>query len=213
MSTNQEINDQAQANGNQCCEDPDQTLVQRARSGDHAAFDMLMLQHKDRIFHTIFRITKNREDAEDQVQETFLRAYRGLGAFRGHSRFSSWLIRIAVNQALQCLRRYRYNQISLDQPSHSDSEIYPYDIQEWRPDPEQMYVDTEMAEQLYRRLVKLPHSLRSVLILRLYNDFTSQETATTLGISTAAVKSRVVRARRRLCNDEKENNVNLGSQS
>lgn len=179
-------------------EDPDSALVQLARAGDNAAFTALVRQYKDRIFHLILRITGNHEDAEDQVQETFLRAYRGLEAFRGHSRFSSWLITIARNQALQCLRR-RHRNVSIDQPiDDEESIIHAYELQERRPDPEQQYCDTERAVRVHRSVVKLPHSLRSVLILMAYKELTSEETATILGITTAAVKSRVLRARRRL---------------
>src|SRR5260370_6358479 len=97
MIAYQRISGRAQASDKSNCKDPDSELVVRAQAGDRDAFELLVLQHKESISRVIFRITKNREDAEDEVQKTFLRAYRGLREFLGNSKFTSWLTRIAVN--------------------------------------------------------------------------------------------------------------------
>jgi RNA polymerase sigma-70 factor, ECF subfamily len=180
-------------------DDPDLHLINQVKSGDHTAFDLLMLRHKDRIFRTILNITRSREDAEDQVQETFLRAYQCLSSFRGHARFSSWLVRIALNQALQCIRRRRYQTMSLDEPSNDDKQAY--EIQEWRPNPETLCIAAESIASIRRQVIRLPASLRSSIELHVYCDLSIQEIGVALALSTAAVKSRMFRARRRLRNN------------
>jgi len=135
----QQINGRAKGSDKFICKDPDNELVVRAQAGDRDAFERLVLQHQESISRVIFRITKNREDAEDEVQETFLRAYRGLGEFRGNSKFTSWLTRIAVNRALICLRKRRH----LNHAVEREGDSLNHDIPEWRPNPEQCYSQRE----------------------------------------------------------------------
>ena len=194
MVTGQRINNRIQNIHEHSCEDPDGQLVRRAQAGDLSAFEVLVLQHKESVSRTIFRITKNREDAEDQAQETFLCAFRGLREFRGNSKFTSWLTRIAVNRALMCLRKRRPHDISLDQILHEETSNPNVDIREWRPNPEQSYEHAEKREML----TALPDRLRSALILTQFHGYTVEAAATELGISSSAAKSRVVRARRYL---------------
>ena len=205
MIAYQRINGRTQASDEPNCNDPDSDLVVRAQAGDREAFGLLVRQHKERISRVVFRITKNREDAEDQVQETFLRAYRGLRGFRGNSKFTSWLSRIAVNQALMCLRKRRYRDISLDHAVESEGDPLNHDIPEWRPNPEQCYSQREAHLDLNQELRALPHGLRSALILKHFYGCTTEDIAKRLGISVAAVKSRVLRARRRLRVQLREN--------
>lgn len=171
-----------------------------AKAGDVRAFEFLVSRHRAKAFRIILKITKNREDAEDQFQETFLRAYLGLHEFRGNSRFSSWLMAIAVNQALGCLRKRRYDRVSLDHPFTADGEFFEYEVPERRPNPEQTYVCSENAKNLRVALSRLPKAFRSVLVLRHVHEYSTEETAIELGISVAAVKSRLLRARKRLWN-------------
>jgi RNA polymerase sigma-70 factor, ECF subfamily len=188
------INNRIQNIYKHSCEDPDGQLVRRAQAGDLGAFEVLVLQHKESVSRTIFRITNNREDAEDQVQETFLCAFRGLREFRGSSKFNSWLTRIAVNRALTCLRKRRPHDISLDQRFHEETSDLNVHIREWRPNPEQSYAHTEALEML----TALPFRLRSALILTQFHGYSVEDAATELGISRSAAKSRVLRARRHL---------------
>src|ERR1700754_4432422 len=136
MIAYQRIHGRVQSSDEPNCKDPDSELVVRAQAGDRDAFERLVLKHKVSISRVIFRITKNREDAEDEVQETFLRAYRGLRGFRGNSKFTSWLTRIAVNQALMCLRKRRHRDLLLDHAVECEDDSLNHDIPEWRPDPE-----------------------------------------------------------------------------
>jgi RNA polymerase sigma-70 factor (ECF subfamily) len=165
MIAYQRINGRAQAGHESNFKDPDSELVVRAQAGDCDAFGRLMLRHKESISRVIFRITKNREDAEDEVQETFLRAYRGLREFRGNSKFTSWLTRIAVNRALMCLRKRRHREISLDHTVEGEGDSFNHDIPEGRPNPEQCYSQTEARLNLNEELTTLPPGLRSALIL------------------------------------------------
>src|SRR6201997_5480076 len=143
MIAYEQINGRAQAGDEFNCKDPDSELVARAQAGDHDAFGRLVLRHKASISRVIFRITRNREDAEDEAQETFIRAYRGLREFRGNSKFTSWLTRIAVNRGLMCLRKRRQRDISLDRAVEREGDSLNHDIPEWRPNPEQCYSQRE----------------------------------------------------------------------
>jgi RNA polymerase sigma-70 factor (ECF subfamily) len=205
MIAYQQNNSRAKASDESNCKDPDSELVVRAQAGDRDAFGLLVLQHKESISRVIFRITKNREDAEDEVQETFIRAYRGLPEFRGNSKFTSWLTRIAVNRALMCLRKRRQRDISLDDAVEREGDSLNHDIPEWRPNPEQCYSQREADVNLNEELTTLPHGLRSALILKHFHGYTTADIAKRLGISVPAVKSRVLRARRRLCVQLREN--------
>ncbi len=205
MIAYQRINGRTQASDESSCNDPDRELVVRAQAGDREAFGRLVLQHKESISRVIFRITKNREDAEDEVQETFIRAYRGLREFRGDSKFTSWLTRIAVNRALICLRKRRNRDVSLDHAFEHQGDSLHHDFPEWRPNPEQCYSRREAHRNLKEELTTLPYSLRSALILKHLYGYTTVEIAKRLGISVPAVKSRVLRARRRLRVQLREN--------
>ncbi len=177
-------------------EESDDSLVERAKTGNFRAFERLVVRYEPRVFRTILRITGNREDAEDGIQETFLRAYRGLDSFQGRSKFATWLTRIAINQALMCLRKRRTNLDSLDCFTETQGAPVSRDIPELRPNPEQCCVKSETAHHLYEAVNKLPLTVRTVFILRHVHELTTEEAAVKLGISTAAVKSRVLRARR-----------------
>jgi RNA polymerase sigma-70 factor, ECF subfamily len=198
MIANRQIDGQSKAQDQSTCFDPDGQLVRRAKSGDLHAFEQLMLKHNRRIFQKILRIIGNREDAEDEVQETFLRAYRGLSQFREDSKFSSWLTRIAINQALMRLRKSKRECISLDQAITTDENPMHTQIEEWRPNPEQLYTQLKIAEGLQKEVIRLPYNFRAAFVLRYVHEYTTEEVAFALGISIAAVKSRVMRARQRL---------------
>jgi RNA polymerase sigma-70 factor (ECF subfamily) len=179
--------------------DPDRQLVERAASGNIHAFNHLVHQHEQAIFCTILRITKIREDAEDQTQETFLRAYQNLRYFRGESKFKTWLTQIAVNQALVCLRKRRKEVIShIGTSPDENGDLFILDFADPGPTPEQLCAQGELADCLKREINRLPQVLRSAFALRFIHEHTGIEAALKLGISPAAVKSRVSRARKRI---------------
>ena len=165
---------------------PDVALVARAKEGDASAFETLIPQH----------ITQNREDAEDITQDVFFKAYQKLDQFQGNSKFSTWLVRIAVNESLMRLRKRKTSKtVSMDEDVHTEEGSIPRDFAEWRPNPEQLYGQGELADILRKTIQGLPPGFRTVFTLRDIENLSTEETADALGLSVPAVKSRLLRAR------------------
>ncbi len=173
-------------------------LVAAAKGGDTAAFEELVNRYERKIFRLTMNITRNREDAEDAMQDAFLKSYAHLKDFQGDSRFYTWLVRIAANEALMRLRKRRPNQFSLDEPMQGDEDLMPRELEEWGPSPEQRYAQKEMQEILSGIIDQLDPDFRIVFVLRDIEDLSTEETASALGISVPAVKSRLLRARLKL---------------
>jgi RNA polymerase sigma-70 factor (ECF subfamily) len=178
---------------------PDVALVERARAGDAAAFEVLIKQYERQIFRTALHITQNREDAEDITQDVFFKAFQKLDQFQGNSKFSTWLVRIAVNESLMRLRKRKTSKtVSMDQDVETNEGSIPRDFAEWRPNPEQNYSQSELAEILRKTIAGLPPGFRTVFTLRDIENLSTEETAEALGLSVPAVKSRLLRARLQL---------------
>jgi len=173
-------------------------LVAAAKAGDISAFNTLVNRYERKIFRLTQNITQNREDAEDAMQEAFLKALEHLGDFEGNSRFYTWLVRIAVNQALMKLRRRRPNVVSLDEEIDTGEDMMPREIEDWGPSPAERYEQTEMGEILSKVIGDLDPSFRIVFQLRDIEQLSTEETAEALGLSIPAVKSRLLRARLKL---------------
>lgn len=173
-------------------------LVAAAKEGEEQAFEELVNRYESKIFRLTRNITGNQEDAEDAMQEAFLKAYTHLQGFQGDSRFYTWLVRIAANEALMRLRKRRPGQFSLDEPVQGDSELMPRELEDWRPSPESEYAETEMHQLISDAVDKLEPDYRIVLVLRDVEELSTQDTAEALEISVAAVKSRLLRARLKL---------------
>jgi RNA polymerase sigma-70 factor, ECF subfamily len=173
-------------------------LVSLAKNGDIGAFDELVNRYERRIFRLAMNITQNREDAEDATQDAFLKSFQHLPEFLGGSRFYTWLVRIAVNEALMRLRRRRPNVISLDEPVETEEDLMPRQIEDWGPTPEQSYQTTELHTILNNTIAELDPIFRTVFVLRDVEELSTEETAEALGISVPAVKSRLLRGRLKL---------------
>jgi RNA polymerase sigma-70 factor, ECF subfamily len=174
-------------------------LVSAAKAGDAASFEELVNRYERKIFRLAMNITQNREDAEDVMQEAFLKSYKNLDRFQGDSRFYTWLVRIAVNEALMKLRKRRPNQFSLDEPLTNDDDDSVFrEIEDWGPSPEQRYAQTELNTILNEVIGELDPIFRVAFLLRDVEGISTDETAQILGISIAAVKSRLLRARLKL---------------
>src|SRR6202163_735349 len=119
----------------------DLDLVHASKNGDVAAFEQLVKRYDRKLFRIAQHITHNREDSEDAVQEAFLKAFQHLGEFREDSKFSTWLIRITLNQALMKLRKQRcaMKEVSLEEDCQPDGDMIPLEVADWSPDPEQLY--------------------------------------------------------------------------
>jgi RNA polymerase sigma-70 factor (ECF subfamily) len=173
-------------------------LVNAAKGGDVAAFEELVNRYEGKILRLTRNITGNREDAEDAMQDAFLNAYAHLDGFQQDSRFYTWLVRIAANEALMRLRKRRPGQLSLDEPIEGDGDLMPRELEDWRPNPEREYAKAELQAQLGEVIEKLEPEFRIVLVLRDIEELSTQETAEALGISVPNVKSRLLRARLKL---------------
>jgi RNA polymerase sigma-70 factor (ECF subfamily) len=173
-------------------------LVAAAKSGDAAAFEELVNRYERKIFRLAMNITRNREDAEDAMQDAFMKAYSHLSGFQEDSRFYTWLVRIAANEALMRLRKRRPNQFSIDEPVEGEDDLMPREIEDWGPSPEQRFAQTELHGILDQVIDQLDPDFRTVFVLRDIEELSTEETAATLGISVPAVKSRLLRARLKL---------------
>ncbi len=174
-------------------------LVQAAKGGDISAFEELVRRYDRNVFRIAQHITHNREDAEDVVQDAFLKAYENLGQFQGQSKFYTWLVRIAVNEALMKLRRIKPGRtVSLDEDVKTDEDTLPREVADWSPNPEQQYNQAELRDILSRTIQGLPTSFRTVFVLRDVEGLSTEETAEALDLSIPAVKSRLLRARLQL---------------
>ncbi len=178
--------------------DDEAQLVSAAKAGDVSAFEELVNRYERKIFRLGMNITQNREDAEDVMQDAFLKSYQNLDRFQGDSRFYTWLVRIAVNEALMKLRKRRANQVSLDEPMTEAADPVFREIEDWGPSPEQRFAQTELNEILTQVIGELDPIFRVAFLLRDVEGISTEETAQILGISVAAVKSRLLRARLKL---------------
>jgi RNA polymerase sigma-70 factor (ECF subfamily) len=186
----------------------DERLVLAAKDGDTNAFVELRGRHSSKILRTTFRITRNWEDAEDALQDSFLKAFIHLNKFEGRSSFSSWVTRIAINMSLMIIRKKSAKrELSID-ASENDCESYdrwePRDLNE---DPERRYARHERAELLRGAIRRLPPALRTAVELQQAQEYSVQELADSLGISLAAAKSRLLRARLSMRTQLHGNNV------
>jgi RNA polymerase sigma-70 factor (ECF subfamily) len=174
-------------------------LVQRAKQGDAEAFAELVSRYERHIYRLARHITQNEEDAEDVLQESFLKAYSNLGQFQGNSKFYTWLVRIAVNESLMKLRRRKSDRlVSLDEPVETGEDSVPREIAAWDENPEQQYGRTEMNAILSTAIESLSPGFRTVFLLRDVEGLSTEETASALDLSIPAVKSRLLRARLQL---------------
>lgn len=180
--------------------DSEGVLIRMTQTGCGESFGALVSRYEQRIYRLGYVITTNAEDAEDVLQETFLKAYANIGYFRRDSRFHTWLFRIAINEALTKLqRRHASTWMSLDEPADTEEATsVPRDIKDWRPNPEESYRGTELRTILSKELEDLDTPLRVVFALRDIEGFSSEKTARLLGLPVAAVKTRLTRARLKL---------------
>ena len=174
----------------------DAALAARAQAGDQAAFTALVKEYSRKVYRVAKNITQNDEDAEDVLQEAFLKAYEHLDRFQGNSAFYTWLVRIAVNEALMKLRKRKGNRfVSLDEPIETGEEEVKREIAVWEDNPEQRYSREEMQKILDDAVESLKPDFRTVFTLRDIEELSTEETAEALDISVPAVKSRLLRAR------------------
>jgi RNA polymerase sigma-70 factor (ECF subfamily) len=174
----------------------DMDLVHACKNGDVAAFEQLVKRYDRKLLRIAQSVTHNREDSQDAVQEAFLKAYQHLADFREACQFSTWLIRITVNQALMKLRKQRgTREMSLDEDFGDEGDVLPKEVTDWAPNPEHLYWAAELRDILIKSLECLSPVLRTVFVLRDIEGLSIDETALVLDLSQTAVKARLRRAR------------------
>ena len=172
----------------------DRVLVDRVVSGDRRAFETLVRVHERRVFRVTLAILGNAEDAEEAMQDAFVKAFRHIDQFRRESRFTTWLTRIAVNEALQ-KRQTRKSTVSLDEISEAEVKVLPHRSQQWHEDPEKLYGKQEVRIMVEDAIRSLPPIYRETFVLRDVEGLRAEEAAEVLGLTLAAIKSRLLRAR------------------
>lgn len=178
----------------------DGTLVSASQRGIHPAYGELCRRHSRMASRSIFRIVRNNQDMEDVLQDTLMKAFLCIGQFEGRCSFSTWLTRIAINSALMLLRKRRTRvTVSIDDDFENTPTHYK-EIVEISLNPESSHIDCESQIAIYRDICCLPPLLRSVVELRYSDELSLREIADKAGISVAAAKSRLMRARRVLKN-------------
>jgi RNA polymerase sigma-70 factor (ECF subfamily) len=176
----------------------DLPFVHACKAGDVSAFEWLVTRHNARVFSIAQHITHSREDAEEVVQDAFLKAFRNLNQFREDSRFSTWLSRIAVNESLMKLRKQRrHSEVQVDD-SPLEEGAATFEVADWAPNPEQLYREQELRNILRSELQELPAGLRVVFVLRDIEGLSTEEAAEVLDSTPVAVKARLWRARLKL---------------
>lgn len=175
--------------------DPDAGLVARVQNGDLDAFEELVTRHTRRVFRTLLGIVGIVEEAQDAMQDTFLKAFKYIGSFEGRSKFSTWLLMIASNTGIQRLRERNPLESLDDARTNAEEEFRPRQVRSWADNPEQLYSKTELRELIEREIMRLPAKYRLVLMLRDIEQLSTEEASAALGLPIPALKSRVCRAR------------------
>jgi len=179
-------------------EDVDSTLVAATKNGESQAFEFLVKRHEAKTFSVAFRITRNREDAQDVVQQSFHKAFVHLNSFQEKSSFSTWLTRIVINEGLMCLRRTRARrEVSLGDVESESEELFLPEIPDRRENPAEIYEQLENERILCEAMNQLSAEFRTVVRLRL-EERTVGETAEILGLGVGTLKARLFRARQKL---------------
>jgi RNA polymerase sigma-70 factor, ECF subfamily len=174
----------------------DLTLVHATKGGSVAAFDKIVRRYDNKMLRIAQSVTHNREDAEDAVQEAFFKAYQKLDQFQENAKFSTWMTRIVLNEALTKLRKQRTaREESLDSDFPIASDVLPRGPVDWSPNPQELYGAVEFREILIKCLGSLQPELKAVFVLRDIEELSTSETCEALSLSAVAVKSRLFRAR------------------
>jgi len=172
-------------------DDPDFEIVTRVRNGETEAFEELVRKHGRRVYRSLLGIVGSPEDAEDALQDAFFKAFQHLPRFEGRSRFSTWLVRIAINTGLQRIR----NRKDVDSLDEENEEFRPRNIQSWADTPEEFYSREELRRLVEQEVMKLPAKYRVALMLRDLEELSTEEAAAALGLSVPGLKARVLRGR------------------
>ena len=176
-------------------QDNDSELIAQALNDNQKAFQELARKHRPSVYHIVFKIVRDKETADDLVQETFMKAFSALASYRPEYRFSTWLYKIAANCSIDYLRKKRIHALSLERPLENDQGSRPLDIADYSYHPERELVRKEQRMSIEEAINSLPDKYREVIIYRHKDDKSYEEIADLLGIPIGTVKARIFRAR------------------
>lgn len=176
-------------------QDNDSELIQQALKGDQQAYRQLAERHRAAVFHIVYKIVREKETANDLVQETFMKAFSSLNSYRSEYRFSTWLYKIAANCSIDHLRKKRIQVLSLEGQLGGDSESRTMDVPDYSYHPERDLVRKEQRFSIEEAIDALPRKYREVIVYRHKDDKSYEEIADLLGIPIGTVKARIFRAR------------------
>ncbi|PYV37973.1 MAG: RNA polymerase subunit sigma-24 [Acidobacteria bacterium] len=189
------LKDQGVVYETEALHDEDANLVAQAKKGDLDAFEQLVRLHQGRVYRTLIFMTQNSSEAEDGMQDVFLRVFESIGGFQGTARFSTWLTRIAINEGVERLRKRREME-SLDEESADEDEPFrPRYVVSWEDNPEQLYSKAEIRQLVQGELMKIPIKYRVPVLLRDLEQLSTEEAAQALDLAVPALKSRLLRGR------------------
>lgn len=199
LAVNGDKQEAAFVSGDALAENGDLTLVGAAKLGNRHAFEILVERHEQRLLSFALRITRNREDAEDVVQQSFQKAFTHLDKFEGKSSFSTWLTRVVINEALMLLRKSSGSRaVPIEVASGNEESISAPEIPDSNPGPEDSYSQRERKRILFAAMNRLTPGVRKAIELRELNELSTVETARLMGLSVQAVKGRVFHGRKKL---------------
>jgi RNA polymerase sigma-70 factor (ECF subfamily) len=176
-------------------QEQDDQLIADALQGDQKAYEALLARHNKAIFHVVMKIVRNREEAQDLVQETFMKAFNALASYRSEYRFSTWLYKIAANCAIDFVRKKRIDALSLDKPIETKDGTVEFEVPDSSWDPEQDWVRKQKLKSIEEAIDALPGKYREVIIHRHRDDKPYEEIADILKVPVGTVKARIFRAR------------------
>ena len=184
--------------------DPDAAFVRAVQGGDMAAFDQLVIKHKDKLFNMVYWLLGDYQEANDCAQEIFIKVFKSIKKFRFQSSFSTWLYRIAINTCKNRLKssafRWKKRMVSLENPESSKQDNRSYEIQNGSPSPENSLEKKEQIMLIQKAVNALPREQNRVVVLRDIQGLSYQEIADITGLNLGTVKSRLARARMELRN-------------
>jgi RNA polymerase sigma-70 factor (ECF subfamily) len=176
-------------------DDPDTALAAEARNGNLEAFEVLIRRHTRLVYRALTAILGNQDHAQDAMQDVLLSAYQHMARFEARSKFSTWLVSIARNKAIEYLRKLK-REVSLEETAHEDDRDFrPRQVRDWLDNPEQEYSRLEIQNLIERGIIALPAKYRTVVMLRDIEQLPIDEIARQLGLSVPAVKVRLFRGR------------------
>lgn len=176
-------------------QEPDELLISKALAGDQAAYRGLLNRHQRAIYQIILKIVRNRDETEDLVQETFMRAFHSLASYRSEFRFSTWLYKIAANCAIDSIRKKKIEALSLDKPVETQDGTVEMDLPDTSFNPEENLWEKQRQISIQEAIESLPEKYRDVILYRHRDDQSYEEIAQILKLPVGTVKARIFRAR------------------